>query len=86
MSDVSARYDTILADDRRAALRHAGIVAVIAIACIASLWITGFFDAQRLLEGLPALGQLFREMVPPDFSRWQQQDWISVLWWKVPGT
>jgi phosphonate transport system permease protein len=76
MSDVT-RHDTILADDRHAALRHAGLVAVIVIACIASLWITGFFDAQRLMEGLPALGQLFSEMVPPDFSRWQH--WVKPL-------
>ncbi|MGD9920706.1 MAG: PhnE/PtxC family ABC transporter permease, partial [Pseudorhodoplanes sp.] len=77
MSDVAARHDAILAEDRRAALRHAGLVAVIVIACIASLWITGFFDAQRLMEGLPALGQLFSEMVPPDFSRWQH--WVKPL-------
>ena len=29
------------------------------------------------MEGLPALGQLFSEMVPPDFSRWQH--WIKPL-------
>jgi phosphonate transport system permease protein len=77
MSDVATRHDAILAEDRRAGLRHAGLVAAIAVACIASLWITGFFDAQRLMEGLPALGQLFSEMVPPDFSRWQH--WIRPL-------
>jgi phosphonate transport system permease protein len=77
MSDIATRHDIILADNRRAALRHAGLVAVIVSACIASLWITGFFDAQRLLEGLPALGQLFSEMVPPDFSRWQH--WVKPL-------
>jgi phosphonate transport system permease protein len=77
MPDAAARYDAILSDDRHAALRHAGLVAVIVIACIASLWVTGFFDAQRLMEGLPALGQLFSEMVPPDFSRWHH--WIRPL-------
>jgi phosphonate transport system permease protein len=77
MSDIASRHDTILANDRHAALRHAGLTAVIVIACIASLWITGFFDAQRLMEGLPALGQLFSEMVPPDFTRWHH--WIRPL-------
>lgn len=77
MSDFVTRHDTILAEDRRAALRHAGLVSVVAITCVASLWITGFFDAQRLIEGAPALAQLFREMVPPDFSRWQH--WIKPL-------
>jgi phosphonate transport system permease protein len=77
MSDIATRHDTILAEDRHATLRHAGLAGAIALACIVSLWITGFFDAQRLMEGLPALGQLFSEMVPPDFSRWQH--WIRPL-------
>ena len=88
MSDIATRHDTILANDRHAALRHAGLVAVIVIACIASLWITGFFDAQRLMEGLPALGQLFSEMVPPDFSRWHHwvRPLIDTLAMSVAGT
>ena len=77
MTTVAARHDAILADDRHAARRHAGLVGVIALVCIASLWITGFFDAQRLIEGGPALAQLFREMVPPDFSRFQH--WLRPL-------
>ena len=37
----------------------------------------GFFDAERLIAGIPALAQLASEMVPPDFSRWQ--NWIKPL-------
>ena len=77
MTTVAARHDAILADERHAARRHAGLVGVIGVVCVASLWITGFFDAQRLIEGAPALAQLFREMVPPDFSRWQH--WLRPL-------
>jgi phosphonate transport system permease protein len=77
MPTASARHLAILAEKRRAAFRHAGLVGAIVLVCIASLWITGFFDAKRLVEGLPALGQLFSEMVPPDFSRWR--NWIKPL-------
>ena len=77
MTVATARYLTILADERRAAFRHAGLAGAIVVVCIVSLWITGFFDAERLLDGLPALGQLASEMVPPDFSRWQ--NWIRPL-------
>jgi phosphonate transport system permease protein len=77
MTTAAARHDDILADERRAARRHAELVGIIAIVCIGSLWLTGFFDAQRLIEGLPALAQLFREMVPPDFSRFQH--WLRPL-------
>jgi phosphonate transport system permease protein len=77
MTAAAARHSAILADERRAGLRHAWLVGAITIVCLASLWITGFFDAQRLIEGVPALVQLFREMVPPDFSRWQH--WLKPL-------
>ncbi len=71
------RNDTILGDERRAALRHAGLVACIAAIAAAALGATGFFDPARFAEGAPALGQLFREMVPPDFSRWRS--WVRPL-------
>jgi phosphonate transport system permease protein len=53
------------------------LVGAIVAACAAALWLTGFFDAERLIEGVPALGQLFSEMVPPDFGRWR--DWLVPL-------
>ena len=58
-------------------MRRAGLVGGVALACLVALWLTGFFDAQRLIEGGPALAQLASEMVPPDFSRWQS--WLKPL-------
>jgi len=77
MTAPAAPHAAILIEERRAATRHAGFVAAIGAVCIASLWITGFFDAQRFIEAGPALAQLFFEMVPPDFSRWQH--WLKPL-------
>jgi phosphonate transport system permease protein len=74
---ASPSFEAILADERRTALRGAGLVALIACACLVSLWITGFFDAQRFAESGPALSQLASEMVPPNFSRWQS--WLRPL-------
>jgi phosphonate transport system permease protein len=45
--------------------------------CLAALWLTGFFDLERFIEGAPAVAQLASEMVPPNFSRWQS--WIKPL-------
>jgi phosphonate transport system permease protein len=70
-------YAEILAKDTAAGRRHAGLIGVIVFVCAAALWITGFFDAERFSDGLPALGQLFTEMVPPDFSRWRS--WMKPL-------
>ncbi len=73
--DVS--YDGILAAERRARGRGALLGGAIVAVCLASLWLTGFFDVQRLAEGLPAIAQLANEMVPPDFARWER--WVRPL-------
>ena len=67
----------ILAADRKAGMRQALLVACLLVVCAAALTITGFFDAARFAEGIPALAQLFSEMIPPDFSRWQH--WLRPL-------
>lgn len=69
--------DHILAADRKAGARQALLVACLLVVCAAALTITGFFDAARFAEGIPALAQLFSEMIPPDFSRWQH--WLRPL-------
>lgn len=69
--------DHILAADRKAGLRQALLVACLLVVCAAALTITGFFDAARFAEGIPALAQLFSEMIPPDFLRWQH--WLRPL-------
>ncbi|MBS7792294.1 phosphonate ABC transporter, permease protein PhnE [Roseococcus sp. SDR] len=74
---MSPTQDGILREDG-AALRR-GTLAVLALLalCAAALALTGFFDAQRFADGLPALAQLADEMVPPDFTRWRA--WVRPL-------
>jgi phosphonate transport system permease protein len=77
MAGTVAAYDALLAAERRSRLRTGGQVALVAAASIAALWITGFFDGRRLVEGAPALAQLLDEMTPPDFGRWRS--WVRPL-------
>ena len=77
MSGSVAQYAAILAQDRRAAWRHAGTLGAILAVTGAALWITGFFDAQRFIESGPSIKQLASEMVPPNFARWQS--WLRPL-------
>lgn len=70
-------YDRMLAEQRKASGRTAGLVFLVLLACVASLWLTGVFDPQRFIEGGPALAQLASEMVPPNFTRWQS--WLRPL-------
>jgi predicted acyl esterase len=44
---ATARHDAILSAERRATWRHAQLVGAIAAVCVAALWFTGFFDAER---------------------------------------
>lgn len=70
-------YDAILLEQRRLALRRSLPLLAVAAIVLAALYATGVFDPVRFAEGGPALAQLFREMVPPDFSRWQA--WLGPL-------
>lgn len=74
---MAAGHDAILAAERASGRRQAMLVAGVLAVCVAALAITGFFDAGRFAEGLPALAQLASEMVPPDFSRWKS--WLRPL-------
>jgi len=74
---MNPSQDSILQADRAALVSRTGLVGVILIIACGALALTGFFDLQRFAEGMPALGQLFSEMMPPDFSRWR--DWLNPL-------
>jgi phosphonate transport system permease protein len=77
MTTAAAHYDAILGETRRHGRQRTLIALGIVVVALAALAITGFFDAQRFIEGGPALAQLGREMIPPDFSRWQS--WVRPL-------
>lgn len=74
---TAAGLDRILMQDRQRQHRQwAGVLLALAV-CALALHVTGFFDAQRFAEGLPALQQLGSEMVPPNFGRWEH--WVVPL-------
>lgn len=72
-----ADYQAILREEREASRQKSLVLVLIGIVSLGALWITGVFDAQRFADGLPALGQLFSEMAPPNFARWQA--WVRPL-------
>jgi phosphonate transport system permease protein len=74
---MASTQGAILAADRAAGLRGGALAGAIIAVCLAALGITGFFDAERFADGIPAMAQLFSEMVPPDFSRWRA--WLKPL-------
>ena len=70
-------YEALLARGRARRVKSGLLIgAVVAVVLVAS-WLTGLLDGRRLAEGVPALGQLFAEMMPPDFARWR--NWVGPI-------
>jgi phosphonate transport system permease protein len=69
----SPTYESILDQDRTASARALIRLVAIAVPVVGALYMTGLFDMARLATGVPAIVQLFVEMMPPDFgdaARW----------------
>jgi phosphonate transport system permease protein len=58
---------------RRRRLVGGCILAVVGASVVA----TGLADPARLMDGLPAMGQLLSEMAPPNFTNWQS--WLRPI-------
>ncbi len=67
----------VLTGDRSRRWKRVAQIAGVGIAVVVCLWVTELLNGRRLGEGLPAIGVILGEMVPPDFSRWEQ--WIEPL-------
>lgn len=70
-------FKSIISQQKSSQLTTALVSIVIAIAILSSFSVVGLFDSQRIAEGMPAIGILVKEMVPPNFSRWQE--WLIPL-------
>ncbi|MAH85662.1 MAG: phosphonate ABC transporter, permease protein PhnE [Rhodospirillaceae bacterium TMED8] len=66
--------EKLLATERSNRSRHLLKAAVVIAIVFLCFWQAGVFDADRMSEGVPAIGVLISEMIPPDFTRWRQ--WV----------
>lgn len=78
----------VLSTERRGRNALALQVALVVAIIILCLWETGMLDWERLSEGLPAIGVVGFEMIPPDFTRWESwiRPMIDTLAMSVAGT
>ncbi len=67
----------VLGSDRARRWKRVAQIAGVIAAVLLCLWVTEMLNGRRLGEGLPAIGVILGEMVPPDFSRWE--NWIEPL-------
>ncbi len=82
------QFTELLARERRGRNSLTLQITLVAFGILVSLWATGIFDVERLSEGLPAIGVVGSEMIPPDFTRWQQwiQPMVDTIAMSVAGT
>ena len=66
--------EELLTAERRHRNRFRVNIAVVIGLVFLCFWQAGVFDAGRMSKGLPAIGVLVSEMIPPDFTRWRQ--WV----------
>ena len=85
---TAQEIDGVLKAERKGRLRLLQQIAAVLAVVVLCLWLTGMLDGQRLADGLPAIGVLFGEMFPPDFTRWRQwvEPMIETLAMSVAGT
>ncbi len=88
LSPGDDRFAPIIASDRRrrwSTLVRAVILALVIMVALASV---GMFNLRRLADGVPSLGRLLAEMMPPDFTNWQS--WLmpvlSTVAMSIAGT
>lgn len=74
---MPTQYELILSQAHALAQSQKRLLFVIIFICFVALWITGFFDIPRFIDGGPAIAQLASEMVPPNFTRWHH--WLRPL-------
>ena len=61
----ASQFGAILLAERRVRKILGFQVGLVALAIVISFWVTGMFDGDRISEGLPAIGVLISDMMPP---------------------
>ena len=71
------QINELLRKERQGRRKARLAIVLIGSAILACFWVTGMFDGERIAEGLPAIGVMFPEMIPPAFTRWQY--WVGPM-------
>jgi len=88
MTSRSEHIEALLAAERSAKAKNRVLWLLLASVVLFSLHFVGFFDAERLSEGLPAFGTLGAEMFPPNFENIRNWVWpvVETLFMSIAGT
>ena len=76
-AEAGIRIRHLLAEERRQGRRLWILGVAVGLVILASAYHAELLDGGRLAEGLPAIGVLLGEMVPPDFGN--ARDWVGPI-------
>ena len=62
-----AEHSAVLAEARRRQRSLTTQVGMVVVGIMVCMWATDMLNAERLAQGVPAIGVMFSEMFPPDF-------------------
>ncbi len=77
MSVSTQLVSDVIDAERKQATKKTLVTVSIGFLILLCLFESGLLNGARMAEGLPAIGVMVSEMIPPDFGRWQQ--WVTPM-------
>ena len=67
MKESNSIIQNILATEKKSLVKKSFQTLLFIGLILTCFYLVEFFDKERMLEGFPSLGILFKEMIPPNF-------------------
>ena len=77
MKDSNSIIQDILATEKKSLVKKSFQTLLFIGIVLTCFYLVEFFDKERMLEGMPSIGILFKEMIPPNFN--EVKKWIEPL-------
>ena len=77
MNETNTIIQSILSKEKRSLIKKVFQTLLIVGIIMCCFYLVDFFDRDRMLEGIPAIGTLFKEMIPPNFN--EVKKWMEPL-------
>ena len=77
MKESDSVVQNILATERKSLIKRIFQTIVFFGIVLTCFYLVDFFDKERMLDGIPSIGILFKEMIPPNFD--EVKKWIEPL-------
>ena len=77
MKETNTIIQSILSKEKKSLIKKSFQTLLMIGIIMCCFYLVDFFDKDRMLEGMPAIGTLFKEMIPPNFN--EVKKWMEPL-------